>query len=90
LLELVGEIEKLTGYQLQYVRDECRPGDQPVYITDYSKIQRDTGWKPEIGVKQTLRLLSEFWVQNRHNIIDRVATPAAAFAVATELAGRVG
>src|SRR5215472_15698633 len=71
LLELVGEIRALTGCELDYVRDECRPGDQPVYITDYTKIQRDTAWKPQISVKQTLELLREFWEENRENIADR-------------------
>jgi len=90
LLELVGEIRALTGCELDYVRDECRPGDQPVYITDYTKIQRDTAWKPQISVKQTLELLREFWEENRENIADRVMAQPSAFALATEVSGRAG
>jgi len=90
LLELIEEIRNLTGHRLEYVRDECRAADQPVYITDYGKIRRDTGWKPAISVRQTLGLLRGFWEQNRETIADRVIAPAAAFAVATELSGRAG
>jgi len=90
LLDLIREIKDLTGHPLEYVRDECRPGDQPVYITDYSKIQRDTGWRPQIGVRRTLELLREFWEENRERIADRMITQSAAFAVATELSGRAG
>ncbi|HEY6251309.1 MAG TPA: GDP-mannose 4,6-dehydratase [Candidatus Angelobacter sp.] len=90
LLDLVREIQELTGHQLEYVRDECRPGDQPVYITDYRKLQADTGWKPEIGLKRTLELLQTFWEENHECIGDRVITQASAFAVATELSGRAG
>lgn len=90
LLELIREIQDLTGQSLEYVRDDWRPGDQPVYITDYSKLQRHTGWTPEISVSRTLELLRKFWEQNRENIADRVLTPAAAVAAATELSGRAG
>ena len=90
LLDLIGEIENLTGHQLEYVRDECRPGDQPIYITDYGKIQRETGWRPQISVRETLGLLREFWEENRDSIANRVVTSAAAFAMATEFSGRAG
>ena len=89
LLELIEQIEEMTGYSLQYVLDERRPGDQPVYITDYSKLQQATGWKPEMNVQQTLETLRRFWEENR-NILDRRIVPAETFAVATQLSGRAG
>src|ERR1051325_1180418 len=46
LLELINTIEDLTGCHLDHVADESRPGDQLVYVTDYSKLQRHTGWRP--------------------------------------------
>lgn len=61
LLELMDLIRKLTGRRLDYVVGEPRPGDQPVYVTDYTRLQHHTGWKPEIGLERTLRLLREFW-----------------------------
>ena len=64
LLELVDLIHRLTGRRLEYVTGEPRPGDQPVYVTDYSKIQRHTGWKPKIGLECTLKLLGEFWEEH--------------------------
>jgi CDP-paratose 2-epimerase len=89
LLELIEQIEEMTGHSLQYVLDERRPGDQPVYITDYGKIQRATGWKPEMSLQQTLATLWRFWQEN-HGIIDRCIVGTEAFAVATELSGRAG
>src|SRR5205823_7038136 len=65
LLELIEEIEKLTGIRLEYVLDERRLADQYFYVTDYSKICRHTGWKPEINIRQTLELLRNFWEENR-------------------------
>jgi CDP-paratose 2-epimerase len=93
LLELMDEIESLTGRPMDRVLHERRPGDQLVYVTDNGKIQRDTGWKPEIGWKKTVRLLQEFWEQN-HGVLAkrrRAATTAVTpFELATELSGRAG
>ncbi len=88
LLELIDEIEGLTGYRLEYVLDERRAGDQLVYVTDYGKLQRHTGWKPEIGVNETLALLRSFWQQNQDEIVQPPPTPTDAFALATEVSGR--
>lgn len=68
LLELIDLIEKLTGRRLDYVADQPRPGDQPIYVTDYSKLQRHTGWKPAIGLQRTLKLLREFWEEHQQTL----------------------
>ncbi len=91
LLELMEAIEKRTGLEMEYDLDAVRPGDQPVYITDYSRLQRDTGWKPEYNLSRTLDLIEKFWEENR-NALELRPTPAAttAFALATEISGRAG
>jgi len=89
LLELIEQIEEMTGHNIQYVLDERRLGDQLVYITDYGKLQRATRWKPETNVQQTLKAMWHFWEEN-HNLIDRRIAPAETFAMATELSGRAG
>lgn len=93
LLELMDEIALLTGRPMECVFNNRRVGDQLVYVTDHSKIQRDTGWKPDIGVKKTLRLLQEFWEENHRVLAKRrrsTATVLPSFELATELSGRAG
>src|SRR6478735_550357 len=68
LLELIAHIEKLTGQKLEITSSEPRPGDQLVYVTDFTKLRLATGWSPEISVQQTLRLLKAFWEQN-HQVL---------------------
>jgi CDP-paratose 2-epimerase len=68
LLELIGQIQKLTGRRLEYVLRGARPGDQPIYITDCGKLERHTGWRPEITLERTLRLLCEFW-EEHHKVL---------------------
>lgn len=87
LLELIHEIELSTGRQLEYVLDERRPGDQLVYVTDCSKLHAHTGWKPEIELKQTLRLLRVFWEENQEIFVQPVAVPDR-LEVSSQLSGR--
>ena len=65
LIELMEMIEKLTGSPLEYVRDQRRPGDQLIYVSDCSKLARDTGWRPEIRVPETLNRIHSWWKHNR-------------------------
>ena len=74
LLELMDEIKTLTGRKLQYETCPMRPGDQLVYVTDFAKLRRDTGWHPQIGLRQTLEKMYAWWKRNR----ELVAAPAVA------------
>lgn len=89
LLELINAVEALTGCPLEYVLDDRRSGDQLVYVTDYGKFHRHTGWKPEMSVPRTLELLFDFWNQNRDELVQRPATTAGALAFAGQFTERV-
>ena len=65
LVELVDAIESLTGRRLRYQLAKARPGDQLVYVSDPSKLKRDTGWEPRLNVRQTLQSIYDFWKRNR-------------------------
>lgn len=88
LMELIDEIAALTGTRLEYVLDERRPGDQQVYVTDFTKLHDHTGWGPEVSVKQTLELLRNFWDENRELVAERPAVPGGVFDFAGEMTGR--
>jgi CDP-paratose 2-epimerase len=61
LLELVREIEEITGRTLQYLLGPTRPGDQLIYVTDFNKLRRDTGWQPRMDLRQTLAEMYSWW-----------------------------
>ena len=65
VLELLDEIETLTGERIRYTESERRPGDQRAYISDYSKLSHHTGWKPRLSVRQTLASIYSFWQAHR-------------------------
>src|SRR5262249_25034752 len=48
-----------------------RPGDQPVFISDISKIERELGWRPQVGVEDGIQRLWDWAYNNRALFEDR-------------------
>jgi hypothetical protein len=44
---------------------DWRPGDQPVFVADVSKAQREFGWAPQVGVREGIGRLFEWVRANR-------------------------
>ena len=60
--ELLKEIIKQSGAEIRHETDplKLRPSDMPEIRADISRLQRDTGWKREIPLTQTLREMLEY------------------------------
>jgi CDP-paratose 2-epimerase len=58
-------IKTLTGKQLEYSTANSRPGDQRLYVTDFSKLTNDTGWSPRINLDGTMDSIYQWWKSNR-------------------------
>ena len=86
LLEVVKMVERMTGSTFAVSYDSPRTGDQLYYVTNYSKFQRDTGWKPEVSAEGTLKRIFEFWSKNRELFAMSPATPALVRTTSPELA----
>jgi CDP-paratose 2-epimerase len=88
LLELIDRIERRFGYRLEYSTEARRPGDQLVYLTDYNKLERHTGWSPEIDLEGTLELLRQFWEENQRSLRGPRAVAAKEAAATRQPSGR--
>lgn len=44
---------------------QVRPGDQPIYITDFHKLSLHTGWHPRRSFQTILADIHAFWQENR-------------------------
>jgi CDP-paratose 2-epimerase len=66
LMELIAELEQLTGSKLDYTQAPARAGDQLIYVTDFRKLTAHTGWKPQHSVSAILHDLHAFWRANQH------------------------
>lgn len=78
VMEMVQAIESQTGERCEYEYSAMRPGDQPLYISDYTRLSEDTGWKPKRSVDQTLADIHRFWEENRVVIERRTGAAAGA------------
>lgn len=61
--EIVTMIEEEIGHKLEIKVDEklMRPTDEKIIVGDITKIKKDTGWKQEIPMKQTIADMLEYW-----------------------------
>lgn len=62
--EMLHAIEQSTGKTIRLEHREVRPGDQPLYISDTSKLELLTGWKPRRDLATILSDIREFWREN--------------------------
>ncbi|HEX6806038.1 MAG TPA: GDP-mannose 4,6-dehydratase [Terriglobales bacterium] len=65
LREVIDEIESVTGKRIHHTMQRPRSGDQLYYVSDFTKLNKHTGWKPQYTVKQTVRALVEWWKERR-------------------------
>jgi CDP-paratose 2-epimerase len=65
LLEVIDEIEEITGKRIHYTLQRPRPGDQLFYVTDYGKLKKHTGWKPQRDVRQTIQTIHSWWRERK-------------------------
>ena len=63
LLDAIESIAHITGRQPRLRLEPARPGDQKIYVTDFSRFRRDTGWKPRLSVEKTLSEIHAWWRQ---------------------------
>jgi GDP-4-dehydro-6-deoxy-D-mannose reductase len=63
--EMAETLIKASGKEMEIKVDEkrLRPVDAPVICADIGKIQRETGWKPEIPLERTLREIYEWLLE---------------------------
>jgi len=66
LLELIAEIEDLLGKKLAYDFAPARAGDQLAYVTNFGKLEHDTGWRPTHTSRQVVRDVLEWYEGNQH------------------------
>jgi GDP-4-dehydro-6-deoxy-D-mannose reductase len=61
--EILALILKSTSSNPVIKQDPARmrPSDNPVFYGDYTELNKDTGWKPEIEIETTIADVVEYW-----------------------------
>ena len=71
LLELVSLLERELKVKLRISYSGWRLGDQPLFISDNSKIQNDIGWQPKVRPAEGVGKLIGWIKENRDLISDQ-------------------
>ncbi len=58
-------MSQLLGKSLPVTYGEWRPGDQPIYVSDTTKIRQALGWEPKVNKYQGIEKLYRWVVENR-------------------------
>ncbi len=70
LLEMTQVCEKLTGNRVDIGRhSKERPADIPVYISDISKVTRETGWRPRFAPEDVFEEVHEWIRVNEQDLL---------------------
>ena len=69
LRELLAFLKQFLGKQSPLSWDDWRPGDQPVFVCDLTKVRDKLGWQPEIGVQKGVKDLAA-WVSENPELFD--------------------
>jgi len=68
VLGLIHGLERITGRPVPFQHFDWRPGDQPVYISDICKAEKELGWKPQISPDAGVQSLMQ-WVNDNRELI---------------------
>jgi GDP-4-dehydro-6-deoxy-D-mannose reductase len=65
VLEVVYALAEHSGIDAGVEVDPAllRPIDNPVLVGDYSKLERETGWRPEVSFEASLWKLYRYWLE---------------------------
>jgi CDP-paratose 2-epimerase len=77
LLELLDWIGELDGEKPRVSWGNWRPGDQRYYVSNFSKFQTATGWKPKVGMQQGVERLHAWLREFRSAAAEREALATA-------------
>ncbi|GAC1650669.1 MAG: GDP-mannose 4,6-dehydratase [Herpetosiphon sp.] len=58
-------LERLLGHTIPVEYGPWRPGDQPVYVSDIAKAERELDWRPQVGVEEGIHRLLDWVDANR-------------------------
>jgi CDP-paratose 2-epimerase len=86
VIEMLRKMESLTGKPLRLNYSAVRAGDQPLYIADTGKLERETGWLPTRSLDETVADIHEFWQANQEAIRARFGGAALPELVTEEVA----
>jgi CDP-paratose 2-epimerase len=66
LLDLIELLQRRLAKPIKPNFADWRPGDQKVFVSDITRLNRATGWQVQIGAEQGVAALLDWLIENRH------------------------
>ncbi len=71
LLDLLALLKEEVNPSIPLSYEDWRPGDQPVYVSDISKVETELGWRPKVAWDQGVRKLIG-WVKDNRSMLEKL------------------
>ena len=81
LVEILNVIKQKTGKKTEISFEEWRIGDQQYYVSNTSKFQEATGWKPRYDVNEGIEALAKWLIESRGLTAKKAPTSIKAIAL---------
>jgi len=69
LLQFIDILDGLLDEKMKYSYSNWREGDQPLFISDNSKLKKDTDWEPKVSYEEGINNIFT-WVKNNIKLFD--------------------
>ncbi|EAR53127.1 NAD-dependent epimerase/dehydratase [Oceanicola granulosus HTCC2516] len=76
LMQVLREIESITGRDIDVTYQDWRQGDQPWFVADTRALEAATGWRARIGWRDGLRGLADWLTDGESPAPERLRVPA--------------
>lgn len=85
IVEMLHAVQQESGKKVILRHGDVRPGDQPLYVTNTTKLQHDTGWSPQRSIQEILADIHTF----SRVALERSVLPSAKSAPEIAMLGEV-
>lgn len=68
ILEAIDLLEKISDRKVKTIQAEGRKFEDPIFITNYTKFSKITGWEPKVSVKEGMTQIYNWAVENKELI----------------------
>ncbi len=69
LVEFFEHIDSEFGLKPTLKKGDTRPGDQPIFVADIRRAEKDLGWKPEYDVTRGIAAMHAWMKDNKDDIV---------------------
>ena len=76
LIQVLREIEAITGRSIDVTFENWRQGDQPWFVADTRALEAASGWSAQVGWRDGLRGLADWLSQKRSHLPEPQRVPA--------------